>query len=217
MAQLPVDPRLARILLEAGRLRCLTEALVIAAFLSIQDPRERPSDKLEAADERHAQFADERSDFVAILNLWRAASEQAAAGQRALRRWCKQNFLAYLRVREWQDLHEQLAGIAAGQELPGNDDPSASSALHQAILTGFLGGIGVLDENRTYIGARDARFVIAPGTPLAKRPPRWIVAASLVETQRLYARTVAQVQPSWIESAGAHLVRRTYGDSTGGS
>jgi ATP-dependent helicase HrpA len=213
MAQLPVDPRLARILLEAGRLRCLTEALVIAAFLSIQDPRERPSDRIEAADERHAQFADERSDFVAILNLWRAASEQVAAGQRALRRWCKQNFLAYLRVREWQDLHEQLAGIAAGQELPSNDDPSASGALHQAILTGFLGGIGVLDENRSYIGARDARFVIAPGTPLAKRPPRWIVAASLVETQRLYARTVAQVQPSWIESAGAHLVRRTYGDA----
>ncbi len=213
MAQLPVDPRLARILLEAGRLRCLTEALVIAAFLSIQDPRERPSDKIEAADERHAQFADERSDFLAILNLWRAASEQAAASQRTLRRWCKQNFLAYLRVREWQDLHEQLAGIVAGQELPGNDTPAASSALHQAILTGFLGGIGVLDENRTYIGARDARFVIAPGTPLAKRPPRWIVAASLVETQRLYARTVAQVQPSWIESAGAHLVRRTYGDA----
>jgi ATP-dependent helicase HrpA len=130
-----------------------------------------------------------------------------------LRRWCRQNFLAFLRVREWQDLHEQLTGIVAGQELPRNDRPAASSALHQAILTGFLGGIGVLDENRTYIGARDARFVIAPGTPLAKRPPRWIVAASLVETQRLYARTVAQVQPSWIESAGAHLVRRTYGDA----
>jgi len=213
MAQLPVDPRLARILLEAGRLRCLAEALVIAAFLSIQDPRERPSDKAEAADERHAQFADERSDFIAILNLWTAATAQAVAGQRALRRWCKQNFLAFLRVREWQDLHEQLTGIAAGQELPRNDEPAASSALHQAILTGFLGGIGVLDENRAYLGARDARFVIAPGTPLARRPPRWIVAASLVETQRLYARTVAQVQPSWIESAGAHLVRRTYGDA----
>ena len=213
MAQLPVDPRLARILLEAGRLRCLAEALVIAAFLSIQDPRERPSDKVESADERHAQFADERSDFVAILNLWRAAQAQATAGQRPLRRWCRQNFLAYLRMREWQDLHEQLTGIAAAQQLPRNDSPPVTSVLHQAILTGFLGGIGVLDENRSYLGARDARFVIAPGTPLAKRPPRWIVAASLVETQRLYARTVAQVQPSWIESAAAHLVRRTYGDA----
>ena len=213
MAGLPVDPRLARILLEAGRTGCLREALVIAAFLSIQDPRERPADKTEAADQKHAQFADERSDFIAVLNLWRAAREQTTGGGRAPRRWCKENFLSFVRMREWQDLHDQLTDITAGQELTANAEPAAAGVLHQAILTGFLGGIGVLDEARTYLGARDARFVIAPGTPLQKRSPRWVVAASLVETQRLYARMVAQVQPSWIESAGAHLVRRTYGEA----
>ncbi len=213
MAGLPVDPRLARILLEAGRTGCLAEALVIAAFLSIQDPRERPTDKADAASERHAQFADERSDFLMVLNLWRAIREQAAGGNRALRRWCRDNYLSFLRAREWQDLHEQLAQVAAGFELKANAQPAASGPLHHAILTGFLGGIGVLDEDRTYLGARDARFVIAPGTPLRKRSPNWVVAASLVETQRLYARMVAQVQPSWIEAAGSHLVRRTYGEA----
>ena len=213
MASLPVDPRLARILLEAGRQRCLPEALVIAAFLSIQDPRERPADRTEAADQAHALFADERSDFVGVLNLWRAAREQAGAGTRALRRWCKEHFLSFMRMREWYDLHEQLAEITAGQGLERNTEPAPGNLLHQAILTGFLGGIGVLDEDRMYLGARDMRFVIAPGSPLARRTPHWIVAASLVETQRLYARMVAQVQPSWIESAGAHLVRRTYGEA----
>jgi ATP-dependent helicase HrpA len=213
MAALPVDPRLARILLEAARTGCLAEALVIAAFLSIPDPRERPGDQAEAASARHALFADERSDFIGVLNLWRAAREQATRGIRALRRWCKENFLSFVRMREWQDLHAQLADVTAGQELTPNAQPAPSGVLHQAILTGFLGGIGVLDENRTYLGARDARFVIAPGTPLQKRAPRWVVAASLVETQRLYARMVAQVQPSWIESAGAHLVRRSYGEA----
>ena len=213
MAGLPVDPRLSRILIEAGRTGCLAEALVLAAFLSIPDPRERPADRTEAADARHAEFADERSDFVGVLNLWRAAREQAAGGNRALRRWCKENFVSFLRVREWQDLHEQLGQITAAQELRVNSEPAALGTLHQTILTGFLGGIGVLDEGRTYLGARDARFVIAPGTPLQRRSPRWIVAASLVETGRLYARMVAQVQPSWIEAAGAHLVRRTYGEA----
>jgi ATP-dependent helicase HrpA len=213
MATLPVDPRLARILAEAGRTGCLAEALVIAAFLSIQDPRERPVDKTEAADERHALFADERSDFVGVLNLWRAARDQAAGGNRALRHWCKENYLSFMRMREWSDLHDQLADIAAARQLQVRPEPASPSVLHQAILTGFLGGIGVLDEGRVYQGARDTRFVIAPGTPLQRRSPRWIVAASLVETQRLFARMVAQVHPSWIESAGAHMVKRTYGEA----
>lgn len=213
MATLPVDPRLARMLIEAGRLRCLAEALVVAAFLSIQDPRERPADRTEAADAAHSSFADERSDFIGVLNLWAGSREVAVGGNRALRRWCKEHFLSFVRMREWQDLHAQLAEIAASQRLLPNSDPAPSNLLHQAILAGFLGGIGVLDEARTYLGARDVRFTIAPGTPLARRTPRWIVAASLVETQRLYARMVAQVQPSWIESAGAHLVRRSYGEA----
>jgi len=213
MAGLPVDPRLARVLLEAARTGCLAEALVIAAFLSIQDPRERPPEQADAASVRHAAFADERSDFIAVLNLWRAAREQAAGGNRPLRRWCKENFLSFVRMREWQDLHEQLSGVTASFDLKPNTEPPSSSVLHHAILTGFLGGIGVLEEDRTYLGARDARFVIAPGTPVRKHSPRWVVAASLVETQRLYARMVAQVQPSWIEAAGAHLVRRSYGEA----
>ena len=212
MARLPVDPRLARVLIEAARLGCLPECLVITAFLSIQDPRERPAGRLEAADERHASFADPRSDFVMVLNLWRALGEQSAAGSRALRRWCRDNFLSWPRVREWQDLHAQLTAIARS----GRRTTSAAashSVLHRALLAGFLGGIGVRDEDRTYLGARDTRFVIAPGTPLARRGPHWIMAASLVETHRVYARMVAQIQPSWIEAAAAHLVRRNYGDA----
>ena len=212
MAALPVDPRLARVLVEAGRSGCMEEALTIVAFLSIADPRERPTDKAEAADDKHALFADERSDFVTVLNLWQASREPAAGGNRPLRHWCREHFLSFLRLREWADLRDQLAGMSRSLSNEASAAPAAqaNTVLHQALLTGFLGGIGVLDEARTYLGARDARFVIAPGTPLARRSPHWIVAASLVETHRLYARMVAQVQPSWIESAGAHLVRRAY-------
>ena len=214
MAALPVDPRLARVLVEAGRTGCMSEALTIVSFLSIQDPRERPSDKTDAADEKHALFADERSDFVGVLNLWRASREPAEGGNRTLRHWCREHFLSFLRMREWGDLREQLEDMSHPLAQGAGARPAAGTAvLHQTLLTGFLGGIGVLDEARTYLGARDTRFVIAPGTPLARRSPHWIVAASLVETHRLYARMVAQVQPSWIESAGAHLVKRTYGDA----
>lgn len=214
MAALPVDPRLARVLVESGRTGCLDQALVIVAFLSIQDPRERPSDKTAAADEKHAQFADERSDFIAVLNLWQASREPAAGGNRTLRHWGRENFLSFMRMREWADLRDQLDEMTRRVVKPaGVAQPGSFATLHQTLLTGFLGGIGVLDEARTYLGARDARFVIAPGSPLARRTPHWVVAASLVETHRLYARMVAQVQPSWIESAGAHLVKRTYGDA----
>jgi ATP-dependent helicase HrpA len=214
MASLPVDPRLARVLVEAGRTGCMEEALVLVSFLSIQDPRERPADKTEAADEKHAQFADERSDFIGVLNLWAASREPAAGGNRVLRHWCRTNFLSFVRMREWADLREQLAAMSrASIKTRADAPPPSMSILHQTLLTGFLGGIGVLDEARTYLGARDTRFVIAPGTPLQKRSPHWIVAASLVETHRLYARMVAQVQPSWIETAGAHLVKRTYGEA----
>ena len=214
MAALPVDPRLARVLIESGRTHCVEECLVITAFLSIQDPRERPADKADAADERHAEFADDRSDFMTVLNLWSASRDPAAGGNRTLRHWCHENFLSFLRMREWADLRDQLAGIVQGTLPLGKPaQPVSNSILHQTLLTGFLGGIGVLDEARTYLGARDTRFVIARGTPVQKRHPRWIMAASLIETQRLYARMVAQVQPSWIESAGAHLVKRTYGDA----
>lgn len=211
IAGLPVDPRLGRMLLAATRHNCLTEMLVVCAFLEAQDPRERPADAQQHATQQHALFADKRSDFITVLSLWRAYGEQSAALSRnQLRRWCREHFLSFLRMREWQDLHAQLSEAVSELKLRPNQVPASYAELHQAILTGFLGSIGSLDERREYDGARGTRFVIAPGTPLASRPPRWVVAGSLVETTRLYARMVAAVDPGWIEAAGAHLIKRTY-------
>lgn len=213
IAGIPVDPRLGRMLLAASRHHCLTEMLVVASFLEGQDPRERPTDAQQQAGEKHALFAEPRSDFVTVLNIWRAFNEQAAALSRnQLRKWCREHFLSFLRMREWQDLHSQLSQSLAELKLRPNQVPASYTDLHQAILTGFLGSIGELDEKREYNGPRGLRFVVAPGTPLASKPPRWIVAGSLVETTRLYARMVAAVDPGWIESAGAHLLKRSYSE-----
>lgn len=222
ISALPLDPRLARMLIAASHHGCLAEMLVITAFLAAQDPRERPSDAQAQADQKHAVFADSRSDFLAILNLWNAYTAQVAAlsgGQ--LRKWCREHFIAFMRAREWQELHRQLSeavqelspvGDSAASGLQPNTMPADYANLHQAILTGFLGNIGALDEKREYDGARGSRFVVAPGTPLAGKPPKWIVAANLMETTRLYARTVAAVEPQWIESAGEHLIKRSYSE-----
>jgi ATP-dependent helicase HrpA len=213
IAALPVDPRLGRMLLAAARQRCLAEMLVIAAFLETQDPRERPADMQQQADERHALFADRQSDFVTVLNLWRVFGEQAAAlSGNQLRKWCREHFLSFLRMREWQDLHHQLTRSVRELDLRPNHTPASYAELHQAILTGFLGSIGALDQRREYDGVRGTHFVIAPGTPLAAKPPKWIVAGSLLETTRLYARMVASINPAWVERAGAHLVRRSYSE-----
>jgi ATP-dependent helicase HrpA len=213
IAGLPVDPRLGRMLLAASHHNCVTDMLVITAFLEAQDPRERPSDAQQQSAEKHALFADARSDFVTVLNLWRAFKEQAAAlSGNQLRKWCREHFLSVLRMREWQELHSQLSQSVRELELHPNQVAASYTDLHQAILTGFLGSIGNLDEKREYDGPRGMRFVIAPGTPLASKPPRWVVAGSLLETTRLYARMVAAVDSSWIESAGAHLIKRTYGE-----
>ena len=213
IAGLPVDPRLGRMLLAASHHNCVTEMLVITSFLEAQDPRERPSDAQQASAEKHALFADARSDFITVLNLWKAFKEQAAAVSGSqLRKWCREHFLSFLRIREWQELHSQLSQSVRELELRPNSTAASYSDLHQAILTGFLGSIGNLDEKREYDGPRGMRFVIAPGTPLASKPPKWIVAGSIVETTRLYARMVAAVDSQWIESAGAHLIKRTYGE-----
>jgi ATP-dependent helicase HrpA len=228
IAGLPVDPRLGRMLLAASQHNCVSEMLAITAFLETQDPRERPPEAQQQADEKHALFADQRSDFVAVLNLWNAFNERAAAlSGNQLRKWCREHFLSFVRMREWQELHSQLSEAVQEQQLPrrsrahgGPDQPAPQSPpdqatagyadLHQAILSGFLGSIGSLDEKREYDGPRGTRFVIAPGTPLAARPPKWLVAGSVVETTRVYARMVASINPQWIESAGAHLLKRTY-------
>ena len=213
IAGLPVDPRLGRMLLAATRHNCLAEMIVLAAFLEARDPRERPQDAQPQAAQKHAVFADARSDFVTVLNLWRTYGEQSAALSRnQLRKWCRENFVSYLRMREWQDLHAQLSESVRELKLRPNEAPANYADLHQAILTGFLGSIGNLDEKREFDGPRGLRFVIAPGTPLASKPPKWVVAGSLIETTRLYARMVAAVDPGWIEAAGAHLLKRTYAE-----
>jgi ATP-dependent helicase HrpA len=211
ISALPLDPRLARMLMAASHHSCVAEMLIITAFLSAQDPRERPAEAQAQADQKHAALADPRSDIISILNLWNAFAAQAAelSGSQ-LRKWCRENFLSFLRMREWQELHRQLAEIARELELRPNQTAVDYADLHQAILTGFLGNIGALDERREYEGARGSRFVIAPGTPLAAKPPKWVVAANLMETTRLYARMVAAIEPQWIEAAGAHLLKRSY-------
>ncbi|RBY78158.1 ATP-dependent RNA helicase HrpA [Geodermatophilus sp. TF02-6] len=231
LAALPLDPRMARMVVEADRRGVLEEVLVIAAGLTIQDPRERPIEHQQAADQAHARFADENSDFLALLNLWRYLGEQqeALSGSQ-FRRTLKREFLHYLRIREWQDLHGQLRstarrlGMATGSLAAEPDERGISAAL----LAGLLSHVGLQLESgqsghngrsadrrrvgREYLGARGARFVIAPGTPLARKPPRWVVAAELVETSRLFARTVARVDPEVVERLADHLVERQYSE-----
>jgi ATP-dependent helicase HrpA len=213
IAGLPVDPRLGRMLLAASHHNCVTEMLVITSFLEAQDPRERPSDAQTQSAQKHALFADNRSDFITVLNLWRAYKEQGAALSRnQLRKWCREHYLSFIRMREWQELHSQLLQGLRELGLRPNQTEASYTDLHQALLTGFLGSIGNLDERREYDGPRGMRFVIAPGTPLASKPPKWVVAGSLVETTRLYARMVAAVDSIWIEAAGAHLLKRNYSE-----
>ncbi|HUR84822.1 MAG TPA: ATP-dependent RNA helicase HrpA [Solirubrobacteraceae bacterium] len=214
LAQLPVDPRLGRMVLEADRLCCADEVIVIAAALSIQDPRLRPLEERAAADEQHARFADERSDFLAYLNLWRHLRErQRELSGSAFRRLCRAEHLHYLRVREWQDLVGQLRRSARSVGVTVNTRAADPQNVHVALLAGLLSHVGLRDSGRReYLGARGARFQIQPGSALAKRQPAWVMVAELVETSRLWGRVAAQVQPSWIEPLAEHLLTRTYSE-----
>lgn len=217
LAQLPIDPRLGRMLVEAGRLGCVREVMVIVAALSVQDVRERPSDAQQAADEKHRRFADPTSDFLGALALWEHLREQQRdLSSSAFRRLCRAEYLNWLRVREWQDVHEQLRRLAKPLGLRMNPHAAGAvdaDAIHRALLAGLLSHIGMYDERRRdYQGARGSRFVIFPGSALARRPPAWVMAAELVETSRLFARTVARIKPEWVEPLAEHLVRRTYAE-----
>jgi ATP-dependent helicase HrpA len=232
LAALPLDPRMGRMVVEADKRGVLDEVLVIAAGLTIQDPRERPSEHQQAADQLHARFADENSDFLALLNLWRYLGEQQEAlSGNQFRRTVKREFLHYLRIREWQDLHGQLRGTARrlGMTLGEPAAEPDERGIHTALLAGLLSHVGMQAElgqgrrggqeaqrdkrpSREYLGTRNTRFVIAPGTPLAKKPPRWVVAAELVETSRLFARTVARIDPEAVEKLADHLVKRQYSE-----
>ncbi|MBJ7330058.1 MAG: ATP-dependent RNA helicase HrpA [Solirubrobacteraceae bacterium] len=212
LARLPVDPRLGRMVLEAERRGCAEEVMIIAAGLSIQDPRERPADHRQAADEQHARFADERSDFLAYLNLWRYVGEQQdELSGSAFRRRCRKEYLHYLRIREWQDLVSQLRRAAKEVGVKRNQTPAEPDDIHRALLSGLLSHVGLRDvQRREYLGARNARFSLFPGSVLAKKQPNWLMAAELVETSRLFARTAAKIEPQWIEPLAEHLAKRTY-------
>jgi ATP-dependent helicase HrpA len=216
LARLPLDPRLGRMILAADTEGCVREILVLAAALSIPDPRERPTDREEAARQKHARFADEHSDFISYLNLWRYLREQRKElSGNAFRRMCREEFLHYLRIREWQDLAGQLRSIARDLGINESDDlePADPSRVHAALLAGLLSHIGLREgDSRDYTGARNSKFVLAPGSVLTKRPPRWIVVADLVETSRLYGRIGARIQPDVLERVGAHLLNRTYSE-----
>ncbi|MBX6390647.1 MAG: ATP-dependent RNA helicase HrpA, partial [Frankia sp.] len=214
LARLPVDPRLGRMILAADEQGALAEVLVIASALAVGDVRERPADKQQAAAEKHARFTEPTSDFLSYLNLWnylREKADQLSSNQ--FRRLCRTEFLHYLRVREWQDVHGQLRQAARSLGLSVNTAPASPQQIHTALLTGLLSHIGLFDpEKRDYLGARGARFALFPGSALFKKPPRWVVAAELVETSRLWGRIAARIEPEWVEPLAGHLVRRTYSE-----
>jgi ATP-dependent helicase HrpA len=214
MARLPVDPRFARMLVEADRRGCLREVLVIVSGLSIQDVRERPSDAVEAADALHARFADAGSDFTSLLLLWRHLREaQQHLGSSAFRRQCRREHLNVVRVREWQDVHSQLRQLTSSLGMVRSANPADGDQIHRALLSGLLSHIGRRDgESREFVGARGARFVVFPGSSLSRRPPAWVMAAELVETSRLFARTVARIEPEWAEELAGDLVRRQHSE-----
>ncbi|MEU1773158.1 ATP-dependent RNA helicase HrpA [Streptomyces sp. NPDC019922] len=218
LSQLPVDPRLARMVLKADKNGCAREVMVIAAALSIQDPRERPSEKQTQADQNHARFKDETSDFLAFLNLWRYIREQQKErGSSSFRRMCKQEYLNFLRIREWQDIYAQLRTVAKQMgitvEEPKGDEGVPEQAVHTSLLAGLLSHIGLKDtEKNEYLGARSAKFAIFPGSALFKKQPRFVMSAELVETSRLWARVNAKVEPEWIEPLAQHLLKRTYSE-----
>ncbi|MFB9547297.1 ATP-dependent RNA helicase HrpA, partial [Micromonospora sagamiensis] len=247
LAQLPVDPRLARMVVEGERNGCATEVVVIAAALSIQDPRERPAEKQAQADQAHARFTDKESDFVTFLNLWRYLREQQRAlSSSAFRRMCKAEYLNYLRVREWQDIVSQLRQVLRTPEPGaggrGRRGPAADAAdggrrdaaetgggrrdrgadlpeeidtpkVHQSLLVGLLSHVGLKDpQKHEYLGARGAKFALFPGSALFRKPPRWVMAAELVETSRLWGRVAGRVEPEWVEPLAQHLVKRSYSE-----
>ena len=215
LAKLPLDPKIARLLLAGRQYHCLSEILIIASALSVQDPRDRPLERQEAADVAHKRFADERSDFLAYIKIW-AWYEQALAhkkSNRLMMEECRSNFLSPLRLREWRELHQQLHGQVAEMGMKENEQPASYAEIHKALLCGLLGNLGMKGlEGNEYMGARGIKFLIASNSVLAKKGTKWVMAGELVETHRLYARTMARIEPEWLEEVGEHLIKRHYFD-----
>ena len=220
LAKLPIDPRLARMVMEANTNGCLNEVMVITAALSIQDPRERPMEKQQAADEQHRRFYDKESDFITFVNLWNYIKQQQdELSSSQFRRLCKKDYLAYMRVREWQDIYSQLSQVVKElgftvNTISVNEDGviSNSDNVHKALLAGMLSHIGFKDKDQDYLGARNSKFNIFPGSGLFKKQPKWTMVAELVETSRLFGRIAAKIQPEWIEPLATHLNKSTYSE-----
>ena len=214
LSQLPVDPRLAKMLLCAVSQGALHEVMIIVAALSIQDPRERPQEKQQASDEKHRRFADKKSDFLAFLNLWRYLQEQQKElSKNQFRRQCQKDFLNYLRIREWQDIYHQIRLTVREMGLPINSEKAEYQQIHTALLSGLLSHIGLKEaEKQQYLGARNAHFAIFPNSVLFKKQPKWVMAAELVETSKLWGRMVAEIEPEWIEPLAEHLIKKSYSE-----
>ncbi|MCE0492481.1 ATP-dependent RNA helicase HrpA [Vibrio salinus] len=214
LSRLPIDPRLARMVLDAPKYGCLKEIMVIASALSIQDPRERPSEKKQSADDKHRRFFHDDSDFMTFVNLWDyLKKQQKALSGNQFRKQCKQEYLNYMRVREWQDIYLQLHQSMRELGFKLNDEPGSYHGVHVSILAGLLSHVGLKDQEKSeYQGARNARFSIFPASGQFKKQPKWVMAAELVETSKLWAREVAKIQPEWIEPIAGHLIKRSYSE-----
>ncbi|HLY96579.1 MAG TPA: ATP-dependent RNA helicase HrpA, partial [Sideroxyarcus sp.] len=215
LAKLPLDPKVARLLLAGRQYHCLNEILIIASGLALQDPRDRPAERREAADAAHQRFNDERSDFLAYLKLW-AWFQDAVKHKKTNKLWaneCRDKFLSALRLREWHELHQQLHAQVSEMGMRFNEQPATYEQIHKALLTGLLGNIGTRAVNEPhYLGPREIKFFIASNSVLAKKGAKWVVAAEIVETTKLFARCVARIEPEWLEEVGAHLIKRSYFD-----
>ena len=214
LAQLPVDPRLAKMLLSAVDFGSVYEVMIIVSALSIQDPRERPTDKQQASDEKYHRFADKKSDFLAFLNLWNyVQAQQKELTKNQFRRQCQKDFLNYLRIREWQDIYQQIRLAVREMGLPINSEKAEYQQIHTALLSGLLSHIGLKEaEKQQYLGARNAHFAIFPNSVLFKKQPKWVIAAELVETSKLWGRMVAEIEPEWIEPLAEHLTKKSYSE-----
>jgi len=212
LSKLPLDPRLGRILLAGADEHCLEEVAIIASALSVPDPRDRPADKQTQADQKHVPFRDEQSDFLSLLKLWKAFTAKREELSRAkLRGWCKENFLSYLRLTEWHDVHGQVMEVVKGElAMKLNAQPASYESIHRALLAGLLSQVAERREQGEYLGANGAKLAIHPGSGQFKARPAWITSAEQVQTTKVYARTVARIDPRWVEEVGAHLVRRQH-------
>jgi ATP-dependent helicase HrpA len=213
LARLPVDPRYARMVIEANKQNCLSEVLIIAAGLSIQDPKERPQDKKQQADQMHEDFTNKESDFLGFFQLWQTFKEQQQTlSSSQLRNWCKKHFINFMRMREWQDIVSQLKKSVAELGFGISSQQAEYQAIHQAIASGLLSHLGNKDVDREYLGARNSRFKIFPGSGLAKSQPKWTMVAELVETAHLFGRVAAKIEPEWIEPLAKHLIKTEYSE-----